>query len=645
MRIRVHANFYGTLHSTRNVKKPPLKKRVTRSTRPRSNVDPTRAALAALDRIRHVLVQSGYDDRLGEPLTMSELAAQAQFLGMELPPSYVAAMRVASKIGEPDVFLDSAEMAREAATIIAAGGDEASRYAPFCIAHGRAVCFDKAGGASRILNVPRQDGELPVVEWHAGQAFPVAAHFGEWLDAVADAREEAVETAAARIPPPLKRLLYELGFRFEYPLIGTVETGDVNAVEALIGPALARDARGDVDRLFDATGKATLTLNVDEYTLVVTLRTGAFLYEAEEVFRWFRQFRNENFFGDGSSVETTSSDTVRDLRRAPREAPLVQRGVLEVPSLEAKAHTFHAASGASGSDFYLLARPKDGTDGSVILHVVEGVIATHRKVSAPLVDLLVDRDGAMWGLTESHAINLTGGSTRTFALGRTGRGSPRWFGIGAASGRVVVWGAGTLLEFDGNAFVPFEPDAMLDESESVVALVTHGPRISMAVCGDRMGAVARYDGMGWQAIGEDQVVDAALVDLDVWRGAAYVLDRTGGLWKAERGAPRPVGLRTRSAAFLTDAGVPRQLFAVRAFDGGLLLASEGGVVATGNAEPVFHAIAGGAQPVRLARLGAMNAGGGPAADPNGTSDILALGGSHVWLFREGAFEAVDMSEW
>jgi len=57
---------------------------VTRSTKPRSNVDPTRMALAALERIRTVLVKSGYQDRLGDALTMKELAAQGQMLGAEL---------------------------------------------------------------------------------------------------------------------------------------------------------------------------------------------------------------------------------------------------------------------------------------------------------------------------------------------------------------------------------------------------------------------------------------------------------------------------------------------------------------------------------------------------------------------------------
>jgi len=93
--------------------KTPQKKRVTRSIKPRSNVDPTRVALAALERIKTVLLKSNYKDRLGDALPMKELAAQSQLLGTELPPSYVAAMRVSSRIGEPDVFLLTSEMEAE----------------------------------------------------------------------------------------------------------------------------------------------------------------------------------------------------------------------------------------------------------------------------------------------------------------------------------------------------------------------------------------------------------------------------------------------------------------------------------------------------------------------------------------------------
>lgn len=627
------------------MRKSPVKKRVTRSIKPRSNVDPTRVALAALERIKTVLVKSGHQTRLGDPLSMKELAAQAQRLGTELPPSYVAAMRVTSKIGDPEIFLQAQEMDVAAEDIVAYGGEEAKRYAPFCRSYDKVVCFDK--GVGKRVTTARYPGELAVVEWEDGAVNPVAAHFGEWLDIVADAREESVESAA-KMPQRLKRLLYELGFRFEYPVVGRLETGDTEAVEELIGAELTRTVRGDVDRLFDSSGKASLTLNVDEFTIAVSLRTGIYVFEAEDVFRWLRYFRDENFFGD-TAREPSHPDNVRDLRRAPREAPLVQRGVMQVSVMPAERHVFRAASGESAADFYLLARTASTSERapSLVLHVVEGVVATSRQLDDPLHDLHVAKDGTLWGLTTTHAVHVSGGRARSYPLQRPTEGRPWWYGIGGGGDRVLVWGAGALLKFDGEQFVPFEPDAMLDETESVVALSAHGLRISMLVCGDRMGAVARFDSVQWQPITEDQVIDASLADLDLWRGTAYVLDREGAVWKVDNKAPpRPMALSTRHQAFLTEAGTPRPFHSVRAYDGGILLASLGGVVSVGTGDPVFHAVQGGRDPVRLVRVGGSRAAAseGDAASAK-DSGILALAGPNVWLWRNGAFTALDMREW
>jgi len=627
------------------VRKTPLKKRVTRSIKPRSNVDPTRVALAALERIRTILLKVGREERLGEPISMKELAAQAQLLGTELPPSYVAAMRVSSRIGDPDVFLGSAEMAAEAAKIYAEGGEEARRYAPFCRSGDSLVCFDNGGGKRQVTSI-RYQGELPIVEWQGGSAIPLAAHFGEWLDMVADAREESIESAA-KMPQRLKRLLYELGFRFEYPVVGRCETGDVEAIVELVGPDLARTVRGDVDRLFDSSGKASLTLNVDEFTLAVSLRTGIYVFEAEDVFRWLRHFRDENFFSDVVTVPS-HPDYVRDLRRAPREPPLVQRGVMHVPQLAAARYVFRSASGASATDFYVLGRTASTSETapSLVLHVVEGVVATTHTVDEPLNDIFVARDGSLWGLTTTHAVRFGGGRARSYPLVRPTHGRPWWYGIGGGGDRVLVWGTGALLEFDGNGFVPFEPDAMLDDAESVVALVANGLRISMLVCGDRMGAVARFDSVEWKPITEDQVIEATLADLDVWRGASYVLDREGQVWRSEHGRPRPMALASRHQAFLTEAGTPRPFYSVRAFDGGVLLASNGGVVVAGSGDPVFHAVPGGRDPVRLVRVGALDGTGTPESEAAAREvGIIALSGPNAWIWRGGAFTVLDMHEW
>jgi hypothetical protein len=630
------------------VRKTPLKKRVTRSLRPRSNVDPTRVALAALERIRTVLVNSGRQDRLGEPLSMKELATQAQLLGTELPPSYIAAMHVSSKIGDPEVFLTSGEMESDAALIVTDGGDEARRYIPFCRAPDRWVCFDKGGG-KRLVSSLRHQGELPIVEWSDGSATPVAAHFGEWLDSIADAREESIESAA-RMPPNLKRLLYELGFRFEYPVVGRLETGDIDAVVDLIGPELAATIRANVDRLFDSSGKASLTLNVDEFTLATSLRTGIYVFEAEDVFRWLRTFRDENFFSD-AVVPPSHPDQVRDLRRAPREPPLVQRGVLQVATLPATNVVVRAVSGKSSSDFYLLARTASTKERamSLILHVVEGAATAAHRLEEPLNDLHVAQDGSLWGLTTTHAVLVAGGRSQTFPLQRPSHGRPWWYGIGGRGDRVLVWGAGALLEFDGQGFVPFEPDAHLDPNESVIALhalpPVRGPgglRLSMLVCGDHVGAVARFESQQWEPITDNQVIDASLADLDVWRETAHVLDRDGGVWRIDQGPPRAVPLSSYDEAFLDETGTPRPLYGIRAYDGGILLASNGGVIAVGAGEPLFHAVPNGREPTRLVRVG-WRSPVGAAGDSD--SAVVALTGPNAWVWQNGTFHVVDLHEW
>ena len=621
------------------MRKTPQKKRVTRSIKPRSNVDPTRVAIAALERIKTVLIKSGYKDRIGDALPMKELAAQSQLIGTELPPSYVAAMRVTSRIGEPDVFLLTSEMEAESDRLILEGGAEAQRYAPFCRGPEHLICFDKGGG-KRLVSSVRHHGELPIVEWKDGTATPIAAHFGEWLDAVADQREESVE-AAAKMPERLKRLLYELGFRFEYPVVGRMETADVDAVVDLIGPELTRLVRGNVDRLFDNSGKAALTLNVDEFTLTAVLRTGVYTFEAEDVFRWLRTFRDENFFSDTVSP-ATHGDNIRDLRRAPREAPLIQRGVLHVAVSPAARLSFKGASGVSADDFYLLGK---AAKGSVVIHVVDGKASGTQEIGEPLNDLYCTRDGVVWGLTTTHAVKLAHGRVQSYPLQRPTRGRPWWYGIGGNGERVFVWGTGALLEFDGRQFVPFRPDARLDDSESVTSLHTRGQRLFMLVCGDRVGAVARFDAAAWAPITENQVIDGSLVDMDVWRGTAYVLDREGGVWTMdENGPPRPVGLLTYHQAYLTESGAPRTIHGIRAYDGGMLLASDGGLIAVGHGEPLFHAVPNGREPVRVVRVG-----GGTDAEAR-DSAIVALTGGNAWIWRmhgrdPAGFSVIDLHNW
>jgi hypothetical protein len=161
-----------------------------------------------------------------------------------------------------------------------------------------------------------------------------------------------------------------------------------------------------------------------------------------------------------------------------------------------------------------------------------------------------------------------------------------------------------------------------------------------------MGAVARVDSGQWQPITEYQVIAKTLPQVEVWRGAAYVLDREGAVWKVSEGPPRPMNLASRHQAFLTEAGTARPFYSARAYDGGVLLASNGGVVSAGAGDPVFHAVPGGRDPVRLVRVGQLDAHNAPE-DPGAARDvgIIALTGANAWIWRNGAFSVLDMHEW
>lgn len=608
----------------------------------RVSVDPTRLALAAIERIKTALTRAGHADRIGEPTTLRELVARGNLLGQTLPPSYVAAVRVTSRVGDPEQFLEAEEM-RAALVDISEGKGvpETARFVPFARVGENWLCFDKSSSAA--------DGELAIIEWVHGAPKARQRNFAEWLDVVADTREESLESAAV-IPARLRMLLLDLGFRFDYPVVGRLETGDIEAIEELLRAEVTREVRGEPDRLFDSSGKASLTLNVDEFTLACSLRTGIYVFEAEDVFRWLRYFRDENFFGE-SHKEPAHRDNVRDLRKAPRESPLVLRGVSDVATLAAQKHAFRAASGHSADDFYLLGRTSSTSERSpsLILHVQKGKVKAAQAVDEPLNDLYVTPDGTMWGLSLSGAaIRFGEGRVNTFPLQRSGRGRTWWYGIGGDGDRVLVWGAGALLEFDGEQFVPFAPDAQLDESESVAALCAHGREIAMLVCGDRMGAVARFDGSKWLPIAENHVIEGVLADLDLWRGIAIVLARDGRVWRIEEGPPQPVIWDTRHQAFVSESGTPRPTHAVCGYDGGALIASDGGVIAVGALDPVFHAAGNCREAARLARVGgtgSMTLRTGTAGGSLTEAGIVAMCGPHAWVWTKGAFQVLDVREW
>jgi hypothetical protein len=557
--------------------KPSVKKRpLARKTK--VNIDPSRRALAALERLKSLLTRTNHSERFGAPASSEELAARHEIAGSALPASYVAAMQMGSAIGEPEELLTAAEMKRAVRTMAKASTDsEKQPYVPFArVRNGSTFyCFNlelrSESLASEGSHTQRHEGhEFEVVEWRDGVVKAVASHFGDWLDAVADQREDIL-AQAAEIPKSLRDLLDHLGFRFDDPISGRLVTGDVRAIEALLGIERAERIRGATKRLFDSTGKAELVLNLDAFVLSCTLRTGTVMFEAEDVFRWLRTFRDENFFGE-SDHHPTHDDRVRDLRKAPRELPRIVRGTLEVNAMPAKRHFFCDASGPSPQDFHLLGVGLGDHSTSLILHVVDGDIRAAHTFEQALHGIHAEATGVIWGLSNNGSVvRFEGSGQRSYPLPRASGNLTWWYGIGEYRGRVIVWGTGALLEFDGAAFVPFYPDAKLEKHEAVMAIGISGPyetesELSILVSGDQFGAIARFDGRLWMSIDEAHVVEGDLADYDVWRGIGVLLGRRGQVWRVEGGAPRSLALGKGAPALINDAGALRPTHAVRGFD-------------------------------------------------------------------------------
>ena len=639
-----------------SIRRPVVPKRRTSTKRGAAPLDPARLALAAITRLRQALTAAGHGDRIGGPTTSTELAARERLFGGRPPPSYVAALQMAGAIGDPNILLDRQAMTAALVQMEKERPADGKRYFPFARSRRGTylLAFDRSSASP--------EGELPVVEWTAKEVTPRASTFGEWLDAEADAREEEIATAST-LPNRLRVLLSDLGFRFDYPLVGRLETGDIAAIEELLGPETTARVREGADRLFDSSGRASLSLNLDEFSVAVSVRTGIYVFEAEDVFRWLRYFRDENFFGE-SSKEPSHPDAVRDLRKAPREAAIVRRGVLEVRALPAHRHTFRSAAGLSVDDFYLLGRTGEVREDSpsLILHVVRGQVKNAHAVDEPLHDLYVTEEGALWGLSSSGAaVRFEGGKegsfgkAKLFVLAREGAGRTWWYGIGGMGERVLVWGTGALLELHKKRFEPYAPEPAIAPDENVIALIAAAGDTTMLIASDGRGALAHCDGQRWRDIGEEEVMEGVLVDFDTWRGVTAVLDRDQGGFrtgaaKGSKSAPRRLPWPLEHEAFVGEDGRRRPFYSLRLSDEGTLVASDGGVVVIADNGPTFHTAAGTHAPARLRRVGPVAAGavgtaGATTSAPASSTGIVVTVGPHAWIWKNGAFHVLDVREW
>lgn len=589
-------------------------------------LDPVRLAVAAMDRIRSVAKKSGRIERMGLPIS-AEARAEVLALEPSIPPSYLAALAEHATVGGSEIFYGP-DAIRAAMRDLPRRGADAARYFPFGELHGGIVSFDR---------VPREDsqaappGEWAVVALHpSGRVDPISETFAHWLDSIADEREEQIAFALS-LPDPLLRVLTDLGFRPNVERIRyLLDSSDEEALTMLLGARAMREASGTSGRLYDATGKAHLVLDAYDFSLTVTLRVGERVFQADEVFRWLRSFRDEDLLGrHDANAAPSHIDRVRDLRKAEPEAATAIRGTFAMHALPAPDREFVSGAGGSADMFWVAARAREGY--SLLYTVEKGTLRRAQRSPHTIHRLHMTQHGELWASGDTHAIRFAGGSAKAYLIRSAESSAPR----GIVGDQPIIWGSDFVAGFDGDRFGPFEPQPQLTPpDEQVRGVVTRGHEVFMLVCGELVGAVAWFDGTRWVPIEEAQMIDGDLVALDSDDHARYVLVADGQVLRVEIGMARAIPLPFGSEAFVTDARERRPLFDVKITAWGVVFATAGGIICCRDDDTTFYEAPNCDATARLERLG-------NEAD----SPLLACVGPHLWVWDGGVPTIVDTRKW
>jgi hypothetical protein len=189
----------------------------------------------------------------------------------------------------------------------------------------------------------------------------------------------------------------------------------------------------------------------------------------------------------------------------------------------------------------------------------------------------------------------------------------------------------------------------LDPQESITALCAHQDDIAALVVQAGVGAVAHFHAGHWLAVEEAAVVEGDLVGASSRDGIDYVMDARGALSTVQKGAVERRPWDPRMPALRSDDGsirVARGLLVNPAHD--KFYPVDGGLVVHlhSAAEPVFYASAASGM-ARVAEIGVTAPlRQGPFVDDSAPDHAFALivdGG--VWVWRDGALDAVDLTAW
>ena len=341
---------------------------------------------------------------------MKELAAQAPTARDRAAPELRRRDAVASKIGEPEVFLHADTMrarrgARKKSSLRRRRSEALRALLP--------VTADASSASTRARAAPRRSvrhqselADRRVAARRRTRSPRTSASGSTWSPTRARSPSRAAAQDAAR----LKRLLYELGFRFEYPLVGRLETGDVEAIVELVGAATgARDPRPT------STASSIRAARRRSRSTSTSSRSPCRSAPASSSSR-----RRTSSAGCATSATRTSSATWCTVAEPPGQRPRPPPRPARAAARPARRHPRARAlrrrrirfrgrerrrrpTTSTSSD----APPRRSANApSLLLHVVDGAVARPHNVDEPLDDLYVARDGTMWGLTHAHARSL-----------------------------------------------------------------------------------------------------------------------------------------------------------------------------------------------------------------------------------------------
>ncbi len=250
--------------------------------------------------------------KLGAPVKPQELARSRAHARRPLPPSYRAML----------------ERRRRSATARSSSTPTRWRRRKNRSTRPRSFRFAKAEstGSSVSIAKRRVTASSPFTSGRTARPRLAAKSFAEWLDGVADRVEEAI-ASAADVPQTLRSLLAQLGFRSTTRSSAGSRPATSRRSRSSSAPSsrarCEETSSGCSTRAARRRSRSTSTSSRSPSRSALASSSS----KAEDVFRWLRYFRDENFFGDTSTPSASRRESrtpiacaISGARRASRRS-------------------------------------------------------------------------------------------------------------------------------------------------------------------------------------------------------------------------------------------------------------------------------------------------------------------------------------